>query len=156
MNKIFPSPEAAVSDIPNGSSLAVGGFGMCGIPMVLITALHASDATDLQVVSNNCGSDDYGLGVLLGDHRISRVIASYVGENAEFARQYLGGEVEVELTPQSSRRQVSAHWSRTADSLGGTDRTVRSRLGRPRKNSVSSTGGPTPSKRRSSVTTPWC
>ena len=93
---------AAVADIQSGSSLAVGGFGLCGIPHVLIDALHATGVDDLRVVSNNCGVDIWGLGVLLGAHRISRVIGSYVGENKEFARQYLSGELEVELTPQGT------------------------------------------------------
>jgi 3-oxoacid CoA-transferase subunit A len=93
---------AAVADIASGSSLAVGGFGLCGIPHVLIGALHAAGADDLRVVSNNCGVDIWGLGILLKDHRISRVIGSYVGENKEFARQYLGGELELELTPQGT------------------------------------------------------
>ena len=102
MTKVYPSPAAAVADITSGSKIAVGGFGMCGIPMVLIAALRETAATDLEVVSNNCGTENFGLGLLLTDHRISRVIASYVGENSEFARQYLGGEIEVELTPQGS------------------------------------------------------
>ncbi|GAA0266029.1 CoA transferase subunit A [Cryptosporangium japonicum] len=96
------SAAEAVADIATGASLAVGGFGLCGIPHVLIEALHATGVDDLRVVSNNCGVDVWGLGVLLKDHRISRVIGSYVGENKEFARQYLGGELEVELTPQGT------------------------------------------------------
>ncbi|MGW5640424.1 CoA transferase subunit A, partial [Streptomyces sp. NPDC003832] len=83
-------------------SLAVGGFGLCGIPATLIAALHAQGAGSLRVVSNNCGTDDHGLGVLLGAGRISRVTGSYVGENKEFARQYLSGELEVELVPQGT------------------------------------------------------
>jgi len=96
------SAAEAVADIPNGATLAVGGFGLCGIPGELIGALHDAGTSDLRVVSNNCGVDAWGLGVLLSDHRISRVIASYVGENKEFARQYLSGELEVELTPQGT------------------------------------------------------
>ena len=96
------SAAEAVADVPAGASLAVGGFGLCGIPHVLIEALHATGVDDLRVVSNNCGVDVWGLGVLLRDHRVSRVIGSYVGENKEFARQYLGGELEVELTPQGT------------------------------------------------------
>ncbi|EXG80578.1 3-oxoacid CoA-transferase, A subunit [Cryptosporangium arvum DSM 44712] len=96
------SAAEAVADIAAGASLAVGGFGLCGIPHVLIEALHATGVDDLRVVSNNCGVDVWGLGVLLKDHRISRVTGSYVGENKEFARQYLGGELEVELTPQGT------------------------------------------------------
>src|SRR5665213_2574623 len=102
MNKIVASPVEAVSDIANGASIAVGGFGMCGVPTLLIDALIAGSASDLTVVSNNCGTDSFGLGLLLAQHRIARVIASYVGENDEFARQYLAGEIELELTPQGS------------------------------------------------------
>jgi 3-oxoacid CoA-transferase subunit A len=101
-DKVFSSAAEAVADIASGSSLAVGGFGLCGIPDVLIGALHDKGVDDLRVVSNNCGVDGWGLGVLLADHRISRVIASYVGENKEFARQFLSGELEVELTPQGT------------------------------------------------------
>lgn len=102
MDKVVSSAAEAVADIPSGASLAVGGFGLCGIPSVLIQALHQTDATDLEVISNNCGVDDWGLGILLRDKRIRRIIASYVGENKEFARQYLEGELEVELTPQGT------------------------------------------------------
>lgn len=102
MDKTVESAEAAVADIRSGSSLAVGGFGLVGVPIVLIRALLASDADELEVVSNNCGVDGWGLGLLLSAGRIRRVIASYVGENREFARQYLGGEIEVELTPQGT------------------------------------------------------
>ncbi|ADP83673.1 CoA transferase subunit A [Pseudofrankia inefficax] len=102
MNKIVASAAQAVADISDGASLAVGGFGLSGIPAVLIEALLAQGATGLRVVSNNCGVDGAGLGLLLGERRIRRVIASYVGENKEFARQYLGGELEVELTPQGT------------------------------------------------------
>lgn len=92
----------AISDIGDGSSLAVGGFGLCGIPDALITALAELGAGDLEVYSNNCGIDGEGLGVLLALGHIRRVTASYVGENKEFARQYLAGELEVELTPQGT------------------------------------------------------
>ncbi len=102
MDKSYPSPASAVSDIPSGATLAVGGFGLVGVPMSLIRALLELGADRLEVVSNNCGVDDWGLGVLLAERRISRVIASYIGENKEFARQYLSGEVEVELTPQGT------------------------------------------------------
>lgn len=100
--KVFESAAAAVADIGNGSSLAVGGFGLCGIPDALIEAIAETEASDLEVFSNNCGVDDHGLGILLSIGRIRRVTASYVGENKEFARQYLGGELEVELTPQGT------------------------------------------------------
>src|SRR5437763_8874633 len=102
MDKTVPSAAAAVADIFDGATLAVGGFGLSGIPWVLIDALLGQGAGDLTVVSNNCGVDGAGLGLLLGAHRISRIIASYVGENKEFARQYLAGEVEVQLTPQGT------------------------------------------------------
>jgi 3-oxoacid CoA-transferase subunit A len=94
--------DAALADLGDGASLAVGGFGLCGIPMTLIQAVHGRGASDLHVVSNNCGVDDWGLGVLLADRRIARVTGSYVGENKEFARQYLSGELEVELCPQGT------------------------------------------------------
>jgi 3-oxoacid CoA-transferase subunit A len=102
MDKVVESAAEAVADIGNGSSIAVGGFGLSGIPWILIDALLGQGATDLTVVSNNCGVDGAGLGVLLGERRISRIIASYVGENKEFARQFLAGEVEVRLTPQGT------------------------------------------------------
>lgn len=102
MDKVIRKATDAVSDIPDGASLAVGGFGLNGIPETLIRALHAQGASALQVVSNNCGVDDRGLGILLGAGRISRVTGSYVGENKEFARQYLSGELEVELVPQGT------------------------------------------------------
>ena len=102
INKVVASVEEAVADIPDGASLAVGGFGLCGIPVALIDALHRRGTTDLETVSNNCGVDDWGLGVLLRDGRIRRTVSSYVGENKEFARQYLSGELEVVLTPQGT------------------------------------------------------
>ncbi len=92
----------AVADVPDGAVLTVGGFGLCGIPSVLIQALLEAGTRDLEVVSNNAGVDDWGLGLLLGAGRLRRVVASYVGENKEFARQYLSGELEVELTPQGT------------------------------------------------------
>lgn len=92
----------AVADVGDGASLAVGGFGLSGIPNVLIEAVYGTGATGLTVVSNNCGVDGGGLGILLAARRIGRVIGSYVGENREFARQYLAGELEVELTPQGT------------------------------------------------------
>ncbi len=102
MNKVVASAAEAVADVADGSTLAVGGFGLSGIPWVLIAALLAQGATDLEVASNNCGVDGAGLGLLLEAHRIRRVIASYVGENKEFARQFLAGELEVELIPQGT------------------------------------------------------
>ncbi len=102
MDKVVASAAEAVADIPSGSTLAVGGFGLCGIPSVLIEALLASGVDELEAVSNNCGVDDWGLGRLLMAKRLRRMVASYVGENKEFARQYLSGELEVELTPQGT------------------------------------------------------
>jgi 3-oxoacid CoA-transferase subunit A len=102
MDKTVNSAAIAVAHIGSGATVAVGGFGLCGIPSVLITALLESGVSDLEVVSNNAGVDDWGLGLLLGAGRLRRVVASYVGENKEFARQYLAGELEVELTPQGT------------------------------------------------------
>lgn len=102
INKVVGSAAEAVADIPKGSSLAVGGFGLAGVPLFLIEALLNQGADNLTVVSNNCGVDGGGLGLLLEAGRIKRVIASYVGENKEFARQYLFGELTVELTPQGT------------------------------------------------------
>ena len=102
MDKVVTSAAEAVADIPDRATQSVGGFGLCGIPSVLIAALLDAGTSDLEAVSNNCGVDDWGLGLLLGERRIRRMISSYVGENAEFARQYLAGELEVELTPQGT------------------------------------------------------
>ncbi|MEO6309858.1 MAG: CoA transferase subunit A [Leifsonia sp.] len=102
INKVVASAAEAVADVPDGASLAVGGFGLCGIPSALIQALHDRGTTGLETISNNCGVDDWGLGILLADHRIRRTVSSYVGENREFARQFLAGELEVELTPQGT------------------------------------------------------
>ncbi|MCD1269197.1 3-oxoacid CoA-transferase subunit A [Microbacterium sp. MEC084] len=102
IDKTIASAAEAVADIPDGASLAVGGFGLSGNPTALIQALLEQGTTDLEIVSNNCGVDDWGLGVLLAAHRIRRITASYVGENKEFERQFLSGELEVELTPQGT------------------------------------------------------
>ncbi|GAA1481360.1 CoA transferase subunit A [Gordonia sinesedis] len=102
LDKVAASAAAAVADIPDGVSLAVGGFGLAGIPWFLIEALLEQGAGELTIVSNNCGVDGAGLGLLLEARRISRVIASYIGENKEFGRQFLAGEVTVELTPQGT------------------------------------------------------
>ena len=101
-SKVFADVADAIADIGDGATLAVGGFGLCGIPDALIAAIAARDVRNLEVYSNNCGVDDFGLGILLSAGRIRRVTASYVGENKEFARQYLAGELEVELTPQGT------------------------------------------------------
>src|SRR6478735_8727654 len=102
MDKVVSTPQEAIAGIRDGMSLSVGGFGLCGIPSVLIAAIHDAGLTGLEAVSNNCGVDDWGLGILLRDKRIRRMISSYVGENKEFERQYLSGELEVELTPQGT------------------------------------------------------
>jgi 3-oxoacid CoA-transferase subunit A len=102
MDKVIATAAEAVADIEDGASVAVGGFGLAGIPWFLIEAVLDQGASDLTIVSNNCGVDGAGLGLLLEKRRISRVIASYIGENREFARQYLAGELHVELTPQGT------------------------------------------------------
>lgn len=102
IDKTIASAAEAVADIPNGASIAAGGFGLSGNPSLLIDALLAQGTSDLSVVSNNCGVDDWGLGLLLSAGRIRKVTASYVGENREFERQFLSGELELELTPQGT------------------------------------------------------
>ncbi len=102
MDKVVGSAAEAVQDIPSGASLAVGGFGLCGIPQALIEALLDAGVDDLRTVSNNCGVDGWGLGSLLRAGRISKTTGSYVGENKEFERQFLSGELEVELVPQGT------------------------------------------------------
>ena len=103
MNKIYPSAKTALDGIvKSGQLLAVGGFGLCGIPEALIDALRDSGVKDLTVISNNAGVDGFGLGKLLETRQIKRMISSYVGENKEFERQYLAGELELEFTPQGT------------------------------------------------------
>ena len=102
MNKVFDRPLEAVADIRSGSSIAVGGFGTCGVPQTLIEAVCELGADRLRVVSNNCGLEGWGLGLLLVNGRIDRMTSSYVGENADFERRYLSGQVEVELVPQGT------------------------------------------------------
>lgn len=102
IDKTVATAAEAVADIPDGASLAVGGFGLSGAPMALIEALLAQGATDLDIVSNNCGVDDWGLGILLAAGRIRRMTSSYVGENKEFERRYLTGELDLVLTPQGT------------------------------------------------------
>ena len=102
MNKVFATAREACADIPNGATLLAGGFGLCGIPESCIRALRELGTKGLTVVSNNCGIDDFGLGILLRNKQIVKMISSYVGENKEFERQYLSGELEVELTPQGT------------------------------------------------------
>src|SRR6187200_216019 len=102
MNKVLPSADAAVALISDGATILMGGFGLCGIPENLIKALHARGTTGLTVVSNNAGVDDFGIGILLKARQVRKMIATYVGENKEFERQYLSAEVEVELVPQGT------------------------------------------------------
>jgi 3-oxoacid CoA-transferase subunit A len=102
IDKVVPSAEEAVADISDGATLVVGGFGLCGIPENLIGALVRRGVRDLTCVSNNAGVDDWGLGLLLQTRQIRKMVSSYVGENDEFARQYLEGELEVEFVPQGT------------------------------------------------------
>jgi 3-oxoacid CoA-transferase subunit A len=103
MNKIYPSAQAALDGVvKDGQLMAVGGFGLCGIPEALIDALVASKVKGLTVISNNAGVDGFGLGKLLETRQIKKMISSYVGENKEFERQYLAGELELEFTPQGT------------------------------------------------------
>ena len=102
MNKVYESAAAAVADIPDDAVLMAGGFGLCGIPENLIRALVAQGTKGLTAISNNCGVDDFGLGLLLQRGQIRKMISSYVGENKMFERQYLSGELEVELCPQGT------------------------------------------------------
>lgn len=102
-SKVYDSAEAALADvIADGQTLAIGGFGLCGIPEALILALRDSGVKDLTCISNNAGVDGFGLGLLLETHQVKKMISSYVGENKEFERQFLSGELEVELTPQGT------------------------------------------------------
>jgi 3-oxoacid CoA-transferase subunit A len=103
MNKVYPSAAAALQGIvKDGQLLAVGGFGLCGIPEALIDALRDTGVKDLSVISNNAGVDGFGLGKLLATRQISKMISSYVGENKEFERQYLAGELKLDFTPQGT------------------------------------------------------
>ena len=102
MNKVFPDAAAALHDVGDGAVIMAGGFGLCGIPENLILALRDRGNTGLTFVSNNAGVDDFGLGLLLQTRQIKKMISSYVGENKEFARQFLAGELQVELTPQGT------------------------------------------------------
>lgn len=102
MNKIVNNAEEAIRDIPSGATLMLGGFGLCGIPENCIAALVKKDINNLTCISNNAGVDDFGLGFLLKTRQIKKMVSSYVGENAEFERQVLSGELEVDLVPQGS------------------------------------------------------
>ena len=101
-NKVVNTYEEAMSGLSDGMTVIAGGFGLCGIPEGLIAQIRKMQTTNLTFVSNNCGVDDFGLGILLQGKQIKKMISSYVGENAEFERQYLAGELEVELTPQGT------------------------------------------------------
>ena len=103
MNKVFPNAQAALEGLTfDGMTIMSGGFGLCGIPENLIGALEAIGVKDLTVISNNCGVDDFGLGILLQAKRIKKMVSSYVGENGEFERQFLSGELELEFNPQGT------------------------------------------------------
>jgi len=102
MNKVVASADDAVARIPDGAVIMMGGFGLCGIPERLIAALHARGTRDLTIISNNAGVDDFGIGVLLRARQVRKMVSTYVGENKEFERQFLTGELEVELVPQGT------------------------------------------------------
>lgn len=102
MNKVLSGAEAAVALVPEGASIMMGGFGLCGIPENLIQALRDRRTRNLTIISNNAGVDDFGIGILLKSRQVRKMISTYVGENKEFERQYLTGELEVELVPQGT------------------------------------------------------
>ncbi|OFW30839.1 MAG: succinyl-CoA--3-ketoacid-CoA transferase [Acidobacteria bacterium RIFCSPLOWO2_02_FULL_65_29] len=102
MNKVLPDANAAVALIPDGATIVMGGFGLCGIPENLIRALHGRGTKSLTIISNNAGVDDFGIGVLLKARQVRKMVSTYVGENKEFERQFLAGEIEVELVPQGT------------------------------------------------------
>src|SRR6266849_5540109 len=102
MNKVLGGASDAVARIPDGATIMMGGFGLCGIPETLIAALHARGTKSLTVISNNAGVDDFGIGVLLRARQVRKMISTYVGENKEFERQFLTGEIDVELVPQGT------------------------------------------------------
>ncbi|MEQ1871487.1 MAG: CoA transferase subunit A [Vicinamibacterales bacterium] len=102
MNKVLPNVEAAVALVPDGATVMMGGFGLAGIPENLVKALHARGTKDLTIISNNAGIDGFGIGLLLRGRQVRKMISTYVGENKEFERQFLAGELEVELVPQGT------------------------------------------------------
>ena len=166
---IRDSTQCATS--PRGATLLAGGFGLCGIPENCIRALRELGTKGLTVVSNNCGVDDFGLGILLRNKQIVKMVSSYVGENKEFERQYLSGELEVELTPAGHARRAAARGRRGHPGLLHADRRrhgdqrgraaaqvrrrrQRSRSTRRRRRRASSTGAPTCSSTASPATSP--
>ena len=102
MNKLFASAEEAIADIPDGCTLMSGGFGLCGNPENLIEALHRKNVKNLTIISNNCGTTELGLGILLANKQVKKMVSSYVGENKIFEKQFLSGQLEVELCPQGT------------------------------------------------------
>jgi 3-oxoacid CoA-transferase subunit A len=102
MNKVLTSAAEAVAMVPDGATLMVGGFGLCGLPENLLAALYARGTKDLTIISNNAGIDNFGIGLLLRNHQVRKMISTYVGENKEFERQFLSGELEVDLIPQGT------------------------------------------------------
>ena len=102
MNKVFPSADAAIADVPDGATLMSSGFGLCGNPENMIRALHARGIKGLTIISNNCGTTDKGLGVLLAAGQVKKMVSSYVGENKVFEKLFLSGQLEVELNPQGT------------------------------------------------------
>jgi len=102
MNKVLPSAAAAVALVPDGATILMGGFGLCGIPENLIQALHALGTRNLTLISNNAGVDDFGIGILLRSRQVKKMVSTYVGENKEFERQFLTKEIEVDLVPQGT------------------------------------------------------
>jgi len=102
MNKVYPNAEAAIFDMEDGATIMSGGFGLCGNPENLIRAIHDKGVRDLTIMSNNCGTSEYGLGILLQSGQVRKMISTYVGENKIFEAQYLSGELEVELVPQGT------------------------------------------------------
>jgi len=102
MNKVVKDAAEAVASIPDGATILMGGFGLCGIPETLIRALHARGTKNLTIISNNAGVDDFGVGILLKSRQVRKMVSTYVGENHEFERQLLSGEIEVELVPQGT------------------------------------------------------
>lgn len=139
-NKVVTGYNQAMSGIEDGMTVIAGGFGLCGIPENLIAEIYRKGTRDLTVVSNNCGVDDFGLGILLPNRQIRKIIASYVGENAEFERQMMSGELDVELTPQGTLAEkmraggagIPAFYTATGyGTLVGDGKEVREFQGRP-------------------------